>query len=819
MLYGVVGVIALIILGYLGALVLFAWYGRDLPAPGKLSEARKNSTVFYDRNGEVIYEMYDGKNRVPVSSEEIPDVLKQATVSIEDKRFYEHKGISEFGIMRAGINSLFGNPQGGSTITQQLIKNVLLTSERRISRKIKEAILAYQVEKQYDKDEILTMYLNEAPYGGSYWGVGSAAKGYFDKEPKDLSLIESAFLAGLPQQPSTYSPFVGEKDAWKSRTKDVLRRMREDGYIDRDGEEKALTQLEKLTFARQQTNITAPHFIFYVKDQIEKEFGPAIFNKGVKIKTTLDLKLQKEAEKIVFDEIESLGEYNVGNGALVAIAPDTGEIIMYVGSYGYSNAEYGKYDVVSQGKRQPGSTLKPIEYALALKKGYTAASVITDVRTVFPNVVGEDYVPVDYDGKYRGPVQIRFALGNSLNIPAVKMLAMVGIHDFLQLGYEMGLDTLAPTDENINNLGLSASLGGGETTLLDLTQAFSVFANEGKKVEPYGVIEITDFNGKKIFEQKKPKEQQVLSKDISFIISHILSDNNARLETFGPNSYLRIPGKTVAVKSGTTNDKRDNWAVGFTTDIALGVWVGNNDNEKMNQAIASGVTGASPIWHDTMQALLAEYGDGIMEKPDNVEAVEIDAYLGGLPKEGYPTRTEYFIKGTVPTEISPYYKTLKISKDTGKLANDVEIRSGNYEEKEFIMITEQDPISGDGVNRWQEAIDEWARAQEDDKYHYPTETSDARSDEVAISIKNPEDAKRIDSNSIEVYAKITSIVPIKETKIFIDGAEKKNLSGNRDELRETFDLSNGKHTIKVEARNEKDKVTSSEVKIAVNEDY
>ena len=819
LLYGVVGIITFIIVGYLGAIILFAWYGRDLPAPGKLSESRENSTVFYDRNDEVIYEMYEDKNRVPVAADEVPEVMKQATVSIEDKRFYEHKGISEFGIIRAGINSLLGNPQGGSTITQQLIKNVLLTSERRISRKIKEAILAYQVEKQYDKDEILTMYLNEAPYGGSYWGVGSAAKGYFGKEPKDLSLIEAAFLAGLPQQPSIYSPFIGEKDAWKSRTKDVLRRMREDDYIDRDIEEKALTQLEKLKFSKQTNNITAPHFVFYIKDQIEKQFGPGILNQGVKIKTTLDVKLQKEAEKIVFDEIEALDKHNVGNGALVAIAPDTGDIIVYVGSYDYANDEYGKYDVVSQGNRQPGSTLKPIEYAVALKKGYTASSIVTDVQTVFPNVVGKDYVPVNYDGKYRGPVQLRFALGNSLNVPAVKMLAMVGIHDFLQQGYEMGLDALEPTDANISNLGLSASLGGGETTLLDLTQAFSVFANEGKKVEPYGVIEITDFNDKKIFEQKETKVKEVLSKEISFIISHILSDNNARIDTFGANSYLRIPGKTVAVKSGTTDDKRDNWAVGFTTDIALGVWVGNNDNAKMNQVIASGATGASPIWHDVMQALLAEFGDDIMEKPDTVEAIEIDAYLGGLPKDGYPTRTEYFVKDTAPKEVSPYYKVLKISKETGKLANDVEIRSGNYEEKEFIVITESDPISGDGVNRWQDAIDEWARAQEDGKYHYPTETSEARSDEVAISIKNPENEKRIDSNSIEVYAKITSLSPIRETKIFIDGAEKKNLSGNRDEIRETFDFENGKHTIKVEARNEKDKVTSSEVKISVNEDY
>ncbi|KKQ38747.1 MAG: Penicillin-binding protein, 1A family [Candidatus Roizmanbacteria bacterium GW2011_GWA2_37_7] len=819
LLYFVLGIFIMIVFGYLSAIVLFAWYGRDLPKPGKLSETRENSTVYYDRNDEVIYEMYEDKNRLPIASEDIPEVLKQSTVAIEDKRFYEHKGISEFGIIRAGINSLLGKPQGGSTITQQLIKNVLLTSERRISRKIKEAILAYQVEKQYNKDEILTMYLNEAPYGGSYWGVGSAAKGYFDKEPKDISLVEAAFLAGLPQQPSVYSPFVNEKNAWKARTEDVLRRMREDKYIDRDIEEKALTQLEKLKFSQQKFNITAPHFVFYIKDQIEKEFGSGILNKGVKIKTTLDLKLQQKAEQIVKDEIEVLDKYAVGNGALVAIAPDTGEIITYVGSYDFSNDEYGKFDVVSQGNRQPGSTLKPIEYAVALKKGYTASTVIMDIKTVFPNVVDEDYVPVNYDGKYRGPVQLRFALGNSLNVPAVKLLAMVGIRDFLQQAYEMGLDSLEPTDKNISNLGLSASLGGGETTLLDLTQAFAVFANEGKIVEPYGIIEITDFDNKKIYEHKESKSKQVLSKEISFIISNILSDNNARIDTFGANSYLRIPGKTVAVKSGTTDDKRDNWAVGFSHEIALGVWVGNNDNSPMNKNIASGATGASPIWHDTMQVLLSEFEDGIMEKPDSVEELEVDAYLGGLPKEGYPTRTEYFIKDTSPHEVSPYYKVLQISKETGKLANDVEIRSGNYEEKEFIVIMESDPISGNGKNRWQEAIDEWANAQEDSKYHYPTETSNARLEDVVISIKNPENEKRIDSNSVEVYAKITSIEMISEVKIYIDNKEKKNFSGDRDEIRETFEIENGKHTIKVEARNEKDKVSSSEVTISVNEDY
>lgn len=822
LMYAVFGVIGMIVFGYIGAFALFAWYSRDLPQPGKLSESRGNSTIFYDRNGEIIYEMYKDANRVPVKSDDISKYLKEATVAIEDKRFYEHNGISEYGIMRAAFNSMIGNPQGGSTITQQLIKNVLLTSERRLSRKIKEAILAYQVEKKYTKEEILEMYLNEAPYGGTFVGVGSASIGYFGKSPKDLTLVESAILAGLPQNPPAYSPFIGKKDAWKGRAKDVLRRMQEDGYISAEEKEKALTQLDKVKFSSPKLSINAPHFVFYIKKIIEEEYGQALLTKGVKIKTTLDLELQKKAEQIVKDEIEGLEDYDVGNGALIAIDPQTGEIITYVGSYDYNNDEYGKYDVVSQGNRQPGSTLKPIEYAVALKKGYTAASVIMDVKTEFPDSSQEEsYIPVNYDGKYRGPVQIRFALGNSLNVPAVKMLAMLGLRDFLQQCYDMGIDSLEPTTEVMNNLGLSASLGGGETTLFDLTQAFSVFANGGSRVEPTGVLEITEFSGKSIYKKKDESKKEVLSPAISFIISHILSDNNARIDTFGPRSYLNVSGKTVAVKSGTTDDKRDNWAVGFTKNIALGVWVGNNDNSKMNPNIASGATGASPIWHDVMVELLKKYDDGIIEKPDDVEAVEVDSLFGGLPKDDNAKRSEYFVKGTEPTEGSAYYKKLKISKSNGKIANEIEVKSGNYDEKDFYVVNENDPISGDGKNRWQEAIDAWAREQGDERWHYPTETSDSSTDEVVVSIKNPGNESKVETGDkkVEVRARITSLEAIKETKIWINGAEKKVVSGDRDEIVEVFELENGKYEIKVRAENEKGKTGESTIKIGVNEEW
>jgi len=819
LLYLVGALILLVVFGFLAALALFAWYGRDLPKPGTLSEARGNSTIFYDRNGQVIYEMYQDKNRIQVDIDDVAKLLQQATIAIEDKRFYEHQGISQYGILRALISTLTGNLQGGSTITQQLIKNVLLTSEQTLPRKIKEAILAYQVEKNYTKKEILEMYLNEAPYGGSFWGVGSASMGYFGKQPKDLTAVESAFLAGLPQNPSRYSPFVSGKDSWKKRTEAVLRRMREDGYITRDQEERSKGQIDKMKFDEPELDSYAPHFIFYVKQQIEEQFGASILNQGVKIKTTLDLDLQKKAEKIVKDEIKGLKNFDVGNGALVALKPDTGEIITYVGSYDYNNEKYGKFDVVSQGFRQPGSALKPIEYSVALQKGYTPSTVIMDLKTVFPNQGGEDYTPENYDLKYRGPVQIRFALGNSLNVPAVKMLAMIGLRDFLQQAYNMGLASLEPTQENIDNLGLSASLGGGETTLLQLTSAFGVFANEGKKVDATSILEITDYKGKKIYKSNNEKTEPVLSPEISFIISHILSDNNARLDTFGPNSYLNVPGKTVAVKTGTTNDKRDNWAVGYTTSIAMGVWVGNNDNSPMNKQIASGATGASPIWYNFMRELLQKYKDGIMEKPDKVKALTVDAFLGGLPRDGSPTRSEYYVEGSEPTDVAPYYKKLKISKSTGKIANDIEVKSGNYDEKDFVVITENDPISTDGKNRWQEAIDAWAHSQSDDKYKYPTEISDASAENVVVSIKSPTNETTVTSNEVEVRAKFTSISDIKEVKIFINDEEKKVIKGNTSEITEKFNLPNGKYTIKVTAINEKDKSGDATVKIGVNEPW
>ncbi|MDO8609554.1 MAG: transglycosylase domain-containing protein [bacterium] len=819
-LYGLLGLLGITIVGFIFSFILFAWYGRDLPSPTKLSQTTGFSTVYYDRDGKILYEMYKDKNRMPVTMSDIPDYLKKATVSIEDKNFYNHKGVSETGIIRSMISYVFtGKLGGGSTITQQLIKNVLLDSQRAISRKIKEAILAFQVEKKYSKDEILLMYLNEAPYGGTFWGVGTASMSYFDKPVKDLNLVESAILAGLPQNPNVYSPFIGKNDGWKNRARDVLRRMREDGYITKDQEKSANDQVNAYKFSSQKFAINAPHFVFYVKDQVDSEYGAKMIGQGVKIKTTLSLEAQQIVEKIVKEEIAKLAGFNATNAAVVVLDSKTGEILSMVGSYDFNDEKFGKFNA-ALGLRQPGSTIKPITYAAAFEKGYTPATVVMDVKTTFANQGDKEYSPVNYDGKFRGPVQLRFALGNSFNIPAVKLLAMVGIRDFLQLAYNMGLNTLAPTDANMNKFGLAVTLGGGETTLLDLTSAFSIFASGGIKRDLSSISQIDDFKGTTFFKASKPKEKQIISTDVSFLISHILSDNNARLDEFGPRSYLNVPGKTVAVKTGTTDDKRDNWAIGYTKSITVGVWVGNNDNSQMNPKIASGATGASPIWYRIMTELLKKYSDGIVDKPDKVKALIIDSYLGGLPKDSNSTRSEYFIEGTEPKDISPFYKKLKISKSNGKLANDVEIKSGNYDEKDFIVITENDPLSTDGKNLWQDSINAWAKDQTDSKYHYPTETSDASSDSVIVQIKEPSDHATLGSGNVNIKAKITSIESIKNTKIYLNGNEIKSLDGNRSDIDETIQINtDGVYEIRVVAVNDRDKSGDSIIKIGVNKPW
>lgn len=816
-------VLFMVIFGFLASIGLFAWYAKDLPQPDKIADFKGLSTIIYARDGEPLYDIYAEQNLVPVKLEEVPKHLLDATIAIEDKDFFTHKGFSLRGMLRAAIKTVFfGKLEGGSTLTQQLVKNVLLSSERTLPRKIKELMLSLQIERKHSKREILEMYLNNVPYGGTAWGVETAAETYFDKDVSELSLVESAILAGLPQAPTSYSPFGPNPTAYIDRTKDVLRRMREDGYITREEEKDATTKLEKIVFSDTGSAFKAPHFVMYVRKQLVDQFGETMVEKGgLRVTTTLDLALQEAAEKIVLEEVEEVEHLKVSNGAAVVIDPKNGEILAMVGSKDYSADEkeegfQGKFNVAVQGLRQPGSAIKPITYVTAFDKGYTPATLLVDAPTEFPGGEGRPpYKPVNYDGKYRGPLQLRYGLGNSINVMAVKLLALVGVEDMLSNAYDMGLATLEPTKENVRRFGLSITLGGGEVRLINLTSAFGVFATGGRYSQPVAILKVETVDGKKLFEHRPTSGEKVLDENTSFLISDILADNDARLEVFGPRSYLNLPNRKVAVKTGTTDDLRDNWTIGYTQDVAVGVWVGNNDNSPMNPALASGVTGAAPIWNRLMREALKGRSDGFLAKPDDIISVQVDKYSGGLPVPDKPTRVEYFISGTEPQDISPIYQQLKISKaDSSKLANPVEIANGDYEEKDFIVLREEDPLAAvGGPNKWQEGIDAWLQSIEDPLYHPPTEVNTGSQDQVAIEIKEPANEKQYDENKIEVAAKATAFSEIVKMELFVNGELKETVHSNG--LKTEFELEKGTYTLKIWAQDARANVGEREVKIGV----
>ena len=511
--------------------VLFIWYSRDLPTPAKLSASNlSQSTRILDRNGIVLYDVFKTENRTYVELKEIPLYVRQATIAIENKDFYENQGFSLMGYLRVLKDFvLLRRVTGGSTITQQLVKNTLLSSERTIPRKMKEFILSMQVERKYSKDQILELYLNVAPYGGTAVGIEAAAEKYFGKKAKDLSLVESTILAGFPQRPSFYSPYGPNKDAYQRRTKDVLRRMREDGYISRKQELDSVKMLENIAFLPKSESIKAPHFSFYVKDLLVKQFGNELVEQGgLQVTTTLDFPLQQKTEEIVREEIEAARFLKVGNGASIVLDPKTGEILVMVGSKDFFDQPdeeekektkadtqkpfEGQFNVVVQGLRQPGSAIKPITYATALERGYTASSLLMDTKVVFPNP-GEkkDYEPENYDKKFHGPVQMRFTLGSSLNIPAVKTLALVGVKNMLTTAYAMGLTTLEPSDNNIKRFGLSITLGGGEVRLIDLASSYSAFANGGYRIDPISILKVTDRKGNVLYEHKNTQPRRVIT--------------------------------------------------------------------------------------------------------------------------------------------------------------------------------------------------------------------------------------------------------------------------------------------------------------------
>ena len=803
--------------------LLFAWYAKDLPNPDKVQRTSGLSTVILDRSGESLYDIYQGANRIPVQLAAIPQYCRDATIAVEDKNFYSHSGLSTTGIIRALLSTIvFRRLEGGSTLTQQLVKNVLLTNEQTLPRKIKEAILAIQIEKKYSKDQILQMYLNEAPYGGTSVGLESASELYFGISVKNLNLVQCAILAGLPQDPSNYSPFIGTPKAYIARTQVVLRAMRDNGYINAATESTAEKAITGVQFASDTGGLRAPHFIAYIKDQLVAKFGAAAVDAGgLKVTTTLNWKLQQQAQTIVKEEVDKAKYLQVSNGAAVVIDPKTGEILSMVGSKDYQATEASgfKFNVATQGLRQPGSSIKPFTYATALKKGYTAATVLTDADTKYPSgdPAKPEYEPKNYDGKFRGPMQLRYALGNSINTIAVKLSALVGVKDVLTTANDMGISSLAPTGDNLKRLGLSMTLGGGEVTLLDLTSAYGVFATAGLRAAPVSILKVEDRNGKVLYEYNQASASRVLGADVSYMMSDMMSDNDARKEEFGSNSYLYIPGFTVAAKTGTTDDKRDNWTIGYTPSVVVGAWVGNNDNSPMNQALASGITGAAPIWNRIMRAALSGKKDEPFVRPSTIIEMDIDSYGGGTPVSGVPTRKERFIKGTEPTSIGSIYQNIKLSRhDNSKLANSVEITNGQDDVKQYVVIKEADPVSSDGKNRWQEAIDAWVATQGDSKFHPPGDTYQGN-DTIGMNVKNPKDNTRVDSNSVNLQVLVSTLNELDRVEISLDGSIVKTVHDKN--INETLTISNGSHVIHLEVVDNKGNHASNDIHVGINADY
>ncbi len=794
---------------------LFAFYAKDLPQPDRVVRREGFSTKIYDRNGELLYDIFSNERRTPVELEEVPEHLKNATIAIEDKNFYKHSGFDVFGIFRGLSRIIFkGRVEGGSTLTQQLVKNVLLTPQRTITRKLKEFILAVQIENRYSKDEILQMYLNEVPYGGTAWGAQAASEIYFDKEVSELNLIESAILAGLPQRPTAYSPF-NDDEAYIGRTTQVLRRMREDGYLTKEQEEEALKELEKVEFASEGVSFKAPHFVMYVKQQLEERYGESLVEGGgLKVTTTLDLELQEEAQKAVSEEIEKVEYLHITNGAAVVIDPKNGEILAMVGSKDYDDPDYDGKVNVTLSLRQPGSAIKPVTYVTAFKKGYTASSLLMDTPVTFPGGTGlPDYKPVNYDGEFHGPLQVRFALGNSINIAAVKMLAKIGIKEMLNTAYQMGISTLEPTNENLKRLGLSVTLGGGEVRLLELSTAYSTFANGGLRVEPVSILKITDKDDKVLFEHKEIAGKRALTEEQAFLISHILSDNNARLITFGERSALVVGNKTIAVKTGTTNDKRDNWTIGWTPQVVAGVWVGNNDNTSMKE-VSSGVSGAAPIWRRIITAALEGKANIGFSVPSGIVTAEVDKVSGYRAHDGFPSRVEYFIKGTEPQGEDPIHAKLKICKGQEKLATLAQVARGDYEEKEYFVFKEDDPVSSDGVNRWQEGINQWLSTQSEPRYHPPSDYCGSTS-EIEVRIDNPGHESQVDSNDVQISGKIIAENDIEKIEIIIDGEVKETIEDSN-KFDKIFHLADGIYSIEVKAYDDQGNKGERGANIGVN---
>lgn len=650
--------------------VIFFWITTlKIPDAESLNELKvPQSTKIYDRTGKIIlWDIHNEIQRTVVPLGEISRHIKNATVAIEDSSFYQHRGVDLQGILRAVfVNLKSGHlSQGGSTISQQLVKNTLLTADKTFARKIKEIILALKIEKKISKDKILELYLNAVSYGGSSYGIETASRNFFGKNASDIDLAEASYLASLTKAPTYYSPYGRHQKELENRKNLVLNKMAELGFITKEEAETA--KKEKVVFINKgQNSIKAAHFSTYIRSYLEEKYGKDVVEQdGLKVITTINYPLQQKAEELALKYAkENKEKFNASNNSIVAIDPKTGQILVMVGSKDYFNQEdQGNFNV-ALAYRQPGSAIKPFVYAEAFKKGYTPDTVLFDIQTEFnpaclyvynynasntPETLEEQrkkdqcYMPENYDHNYRGPVNLRNALAQSINIPAVKTLYLAGIKDSFDLIKDMGITSLT----NPDRYGLTLVLGGGEVSLLEITGAYSVFANNGVKNKIVGILKIEDKNGN-ILEEYREESKQALDKNVALMISDILSDNKARAPAFGENSPLHFPDRQVAVKTGTTNDYRDAWVIGYTPNISVGAWFGNNDNSSMEKMVAGFIV--APMWNDFMKEIFNETPKEDFEKPEKSKGnkpVLNGEWLGGK------TYLIDGISGKIATEFTP----------------------------------------------------------------------------------------------------------------------------------------------------------------------
>ena len=629
-------VIFLLSCGIILASLVLVWISTfKIPSIDTIEERKiSQSTKIYDNTGKILlYDVYQNAKRTLVPFEDISQYIKDAVVSIEDKNFYKHNGFQLKSFLRAVIvNALTGQySQGGSTITQQVVKNSILIGDKTITRKLKEIVLALKLERTISKNQILEMYLNENPYGGTLYGVEEASQAFFGKTSKEVSVAEAAYIAALPQAPSYYSPYGNHRDELEERKNLVLEKMRAGGKITKEENDSAVA--EKVTFLpKSNTGIKAPHFVMFVKDYLEKKYGADVLGQGgLRVITTLNFDLQIKAEAIAKQFAESNErDFNGSNDAFVAIDPKTGGILTMVGSRDYFDKEIDGNFNVTTAHRQPGSTFKPFAYSEAFIKGYTPETVLFDLQTQFSakcppdNLTSEDecYSPQNYDDRFRGPVTLREALAQSINVPSVKTLYLAGVKETLDLAKDMGITGLG----NENTYGLTLVLGGGEVSLLDMTSAYGVFATEGLRVPYTSILKVEDAKAR-VLEEIKPKPYRVIDAEITRKISDILTDNVARTPLYGANSVIYFPGRDVAVKTGTTNNYKDAWIIGYTPSVVVGTWAGNNDNTPMAKKVSGLIV--APMWRAFMDEVLKTVPGEEFVKPQKEDSYDLKPVLRG----------------------------------------------------------------------------------------------------------------------------------------------------------------------------------------------